>query len=312
MLKKLACVGLGVMLVIILSGCGKENKINNDTDVFNDNESKQEELKDDVNELDMYPTISLRPSNTVSKERMEFLYNSRLSELEGEFLTTEEYEAFTEDDKAFLNVCSILEPIGDEVYAQGIYKYEASSTYSDGKIDYSVKNLEDLFNGQSWVEGCDGFGIGEKIKVTMAPWSEHTITEREEIKTPEEACEVVVKYKEKGANDGTIKSYECIYNTLDNIYIINGYAKNDELWKANSRVKKMKLTIDNKEEYILELEDTNQLQVFDVHYKNDGISKPIVAEFEILEVYKGDKYEDTAMSFLYSYVSPNDIIWSAR
>ena len=91
-----------------------------------------------------------------------------------------------------------------------------------------------------------------------------------------------------------------------------GYAKSVELLKANSRVKKIKLTIDNKEEYILELNDTNQLQVFDVHYKNDDISKPIVAEFEILEVYKGDKYEDTAMSFLYAYVMPNDIIWRGR
>jgi hypothetical protein len=72
------------------------------------------------------------------------------------------------------------------------------------------------------------------------------------------------------------------------------------LYKANSRVKKLKLTIDDKTEYILELEDTMMPQIFDVNYKTSHAEKlyPIKAEFEILEVYKGEKYEDTAINTL--------------
>jgi len=41
-------------------------------------------------------------------------------------------------------------------------------------------------------------------------------------------------------------------------------------------------------------------QVFDVNYKTSHPEKlyPIKAEFEILEVYKGEKYEDTAINTL--------------
>jgi len=58
MLKKLACIGLGVMIVITLSGCGKENKINEYDKEDNINianveidESKKEYSEENDNEI---------------------------------------------------------------------------------------------------------------------------------------------------------------------------------------------------------------------------------------------------------------------
>ena len=90
-------------------------------------------------------------------------------------------------------------------------------------------------------------------------------------------------------------------NGLTGFYIVNGYAKNEKLFKANSRVKKLKLTIDGTKEYILELEDTMNPQLFDIRYEQEpNLDKldAIKAEFEILEVYKGEKYEDTVITTL--------------
>lgn len=90
-------------------------------------------------------------------------------------------------------------------------------------------------------------------------------------------------------------------NGLTGFYIVNGYAKNEKLFKANSRVKKLKLTIDETREYILELEDTMNPQLFDIEYEQEpdfDKLNAVKAEFEILEVYKGEKYEDTVITTL--------------
>ena len=90
-------------------------------------------------------------------------------------------------------------------------------------------------------------------------------------------------------------------NGLTGFYIVNGYAKNEKLFKANSRVKKLKLTIDGTKEYILELEDTMNPQLFDIEYEQEpdfDKLNAVRAEFEILEVYKGEKYEDTVITTL--------------
>lgn len=90
-------------------------------------------------------------------------------------------------------------------------------------------------------------------------------------------------------------------NGLTGFYIVNGYAKNEKLFKANSKVKKLKLTIDGTKEYILELEDTMNPQLFDIEYEQEpdfDKLNAVKAEFEILEVYKGEKYEDTVITTL--------------
>lgn len=169
--------------------------------------------------------------------------------------------------------------------------YTATSTLNDGKYDYNFSNLANEFDkDNSWVEGKSGYGIGEKITVYMTYVNESCRGNM---------LEGYTEYCYDYSREDTFQKEN--YNTvLNGIYIVNGYAQNESLYKANSRVKKLKLTIDDKEEYILELEDTMMPQIFDVNYKVNNQKKlyPIKAEFEILEVYKGEKYEDTAINTL--------------
>jgi len=176
---------------------------------------------------------------------------------------------------------------GEESTHGGSCIYTATSTLNDGKYNYSFSNLANEFDkDNSWVEGKAGYGIGEKITVYMTYANEFC------------RGNMLEGYNEYYGEEIRQKGN---YNaTFNGIYIVNGYAQNEALYKANSRVKKLKLTIDDKEQYILELEDTMMPQIFDVNYKVSNQKKlyPIKAEFEILEVYKGEKYEDTAINTL--------------
>jgi hypothetical protein len=84
--------------------------------------------------------------------------------------------------------------------------------------------------------------------------------------------------------------------------------KSEKAWKENSRVKKLKMYIDNKPLAILNLYDTRKEQ----HFKFEPLgysdredwdklkSKSWwTIKFEILEVYGGDKYDDTAITEIY-------------
>jgi hypothetical protein len=145
----------------------------------------------------------------------------------------------------------------------------ASSTLKSNKeINYSAKNMHDLNSKTAWIEGVPGYGIGESITYHFPPQNPR-ITE---------------------------------------IILINGYVKSLTTWKDNSRVKKLKMYVDNKLFAILNVVDSRQEQ----HFKIEPLgysdrenweeleSKPWwTITFEILEVYKGDKYDDTAITEIY-------------
>lgn len=140
----------------------------------------------------------------------------------------------------------------------GPIKITASSRLANqGTNNYNEKNLHDLMANTPWVEGVKGYGIGE--------WVEYTFK----------------------ANNPRIT----------NIKIVNGYCKSEATWKNNSRVKQLKLYINNKPTAILNLQDTRCVQSFEiapVTFSNEWTMK-----FEIVDVYKGDKWDDTAISEIY-------------
>jgi len=87
---------------------------------------------------------------------------------------------------------------------------------------------------------------------------------------------------------------------ITEIIISNGYMKSEETWKNNNRVKKLKLYVNGVPFGILNLKDSRTDQYFEVgtlgHNKN---GTDLVLKFEILEVYKGSKYNDTAITEIY-------------
>lgn len=144
----------------------------------------------------------------------------------------------------------------------------SSELKSTKEISYNANNIHDLNYKTAWVEGVPGYGIGEYVEYHFPPENPR-ITE---------------------------------------IIVVNGYVKSEQTWKDNSRVKKLKMYIDGKPFAILNLEDTRKEQIF--HFDPIGNAdrddyeqlknKPWwTIKFEILEVYKGDKFDDTAITEIY-------------
>ena len=135
-------------------------------------------------------------------------------------------------------------------------------------LTYSAKNIHDLSYKTAWIEGVPGYGIGEYVTYHIPPQNPR-ITE---------------------------------------IIVVNGYVKSKKAWKENSRVKKLRMYIDDKPFRDLYLKDSREEQ----HFKFDPLgysdrenwedlqSRPWwTIKFEILEVYEGDKYDDTAITEIY-------------
>jgi hypothetical protein len=79
------------------------------------------------------------------------------------------------------------------------------------------------------------------------------------------------------------------------VLIYNGYMKSEQAWKDNARVKQLKLYINNKFYALLNLKDTTAVQIFEVG-SQQGKTGELFFKFEIVDVYKGNKYEDVAIS----------------
>lgn len=122
---------------------------------------------------------------------------------------------------------------------------------------HAVHHAHDLSLRHAWVEGVPGPGIGQ-----------------------------FVTYYFK--NDAP---------RINQINVYNGYVKSPALWQANGRVKKLKLWVNNQPYAELNLKDTPALQSFAVPLLGHRADKKdLVLRFEIREVYRGTKYEDTALT----------------
>lgn len=145
------------------------------------------------------------------------------------------------------------------------WSYQASSTLPgrDAK-HYAAENLGDASLATAWVEGVAGYGEGERITITFAPIPEHS--------------------------DGI---------SFRGIELVNGYAKSEAIWRANSRVKRLAVSLAGKTLFELALEDTMSPQAF--NFRDVFIHPGDRLELTILEVVRGDKYADTALSEINLY-----------
>jgi len=148
-----------------------------------------------------------------------------------------------------------------------------STLNSTKKYNYTPKNLIS-FDGynqdgkviNAWVEGVSGSGIGEKV-----------------------IYEVV----------DILGSGEPWRMFLD-FTIVNGYAKNLSTWNNNNRVKTLHMYRNGVLIAKIQLHDVpneQKVNLKELGYKNYPNIGEII-EFEIVEVYKGKKYDDTAISLL--------------
>ena len=143
----------------------------------------------------------------------------------------------------------------------GNYSVKASSALQPEKgIVYKAENANDLSYKTAWVEGKDDEGIGEYLE-----------------------------YYFKNSSPRVTK-----------IIISNGYMKSETAWKNNNRVKKLTLFVNGKIYGVLNLEDSRSDQVFDIGtFGRNKNGSDLILKFEILEIYKGDKFNDTAITEIY-------------
>jgi hypothetical protein len=154
--------------------------------------------------------------------------------------------------------------------------FVASSTKTEAGRSYSFKNSQDANLNTAWVAGNSNGGVGEYFVCTF--------------QFPE--------------NEG----YSSAYQFRGICSMFNGYCKSPELWAQNSRVKRLKVYYNNTPLCFVDVVDTWHLQIFDISkfFKNRKFNQNLDAKyeikngdkmkFEIVEVYKGSKYNDLAIS----------------
>lgn len=142
--------------------------------------------------------------------------------------------------------------------ATGPSGFDASSELPASRVSsYSSENLHDYDLRTAWVEGKEDYGIGEEIQVSFKLEANLKVT---------------------------------------HIDIYNGYCKSESAWKANSRVKTFALYANGKYLGDLNLADTYKKQRFEVGSFGGKEQPDVTFSLKILDVYKGTKYKDTAIS----------------
>jgi hypothetical protein len=142
--------------------------------------------------------------------------------------------------------------------------FNASSSLDSNKMfNYIPKNAHDFNINTTWIEGKVDYGIGEYL-------------------------EYIFDTSEKGNHKLGITQ----------IILSNGYKKNKELWNNNSRVKKLKVYVNNKLHCLINLIDCYEFQVVNIDTIMLPINGIMKLKFEIVDVYPGNKYKDTAITEL--------------
>ncbi|MEO8933883.1 MAG: hypothetical protein ABI295_06205 [Xanthomarina sp.] len=204
------------------------------------------------------------------KERNQLLDALESNKKSWDDLTEKEAEHFKRYDETYSTMWDI-EGGGCSWYCgAGDYTVRASSFLeSQSKNSYDINNIKDFSYQTAWVEGVKDYGVGEFIEFTFV--ADHP--------------------------------------RVTAIKIANGYVKDLKTWNDNSRVKKLKMYVNDTVYGIINLKDVYSLQSIALekpigHSEREDFEKlkelpKWQIKFEILEIYKGDKYDDTAISELF-------------
>ena len=178
-----------------------------------------------------------------------------------------DYSSLTDLEEALLGfveedrVLSHFYGCGCSWYCGGLLDSVIASSALGEK--YAAEKAHDFSIVTAWVEGVSGNGEGEWLKYSFP---------------------------------GTCPR-------ITTVLIHNGYIKNMDVWRDNGRVKKLLMYYNDKPYVVLNLHDTRDLQRFEVgilgHEERSEASPAWSIKFEILEVYPGAKYDDTAITELY-------------
>jgi len=165
-------------------------------------------------------------------------------------------------------------PIGKIEFLKGcswycggyVKKITASSVMaSEGKTTYKADNAHDFDKDTAWIPQKGEYGIGQHLSYEFN----------------------FDKEKDYNGRLGVTK-----------ILLANGYKKSKKLWEANSRVKKIRMYVNSAPYHDLMLLDSFEIQTIDIGKIMFPPHKTTILKFEILEIYPGKKFKETAISEL--------------
>ena len=165
----------------------------------------------------------------------------------------------------------------------GLFEFiEATATSSlveSETLQHLSDNISSPVKTNVWCEGIEGYGIGESIKISHLLARYHNLAWSEDYYTY--------------TLDNTDAPENYFYTSL---CVANGYTKNERLWHENSRVKVLKLFVNDIFYAYIELDDTPLPQYIPLYDLNNVTCSEVVFRFEIAEVYPGNLYEDTCIT----------------
>jgi hypothetical protein len=165
-------------------------------------------------------------------------------------------------------------PIGKIVFLKGcswycggyVKRIYASVELSpNGKTTYTAKNAHDFDKDTAWIPKKGDYGIGAYLAYEF-------------------------NFDKEKNYDGHLG--------VTTILMANGYKKSKILWEANSRVKKLRMYVNGKPYHDILLLDSFEIQTIDIGEIMFPPRKTTTLKFEIIEVYPGKKYKETAISEL--------------
>lgn len=162
--------------------------------------------------------------------------------------------------------------------------------------DESVESIWDIIGG-----GCSWYCGGGNYKVVASSFLVEDKLRYPAIRANDNSYKTAwIVDKNGGVGEYIEYSFKNQSPRVTEIIITNGFVKNESAWRKNNRVKKIKLYINGLAYAILNLTDsrTDQVFKFEPLGKNKNGSD-LILRFEILEVYKGDSFNHSAISEIY-------------
>ncbi|MFA9371791.1 MAG: hypothetical protein ACERIH_08785 [Labilibaculum antarcticum] len=174
---------------------------------------------------------------------------------------TIDYETLSAENKSLIDQLEIGEgPVAEwgDTWNSVAYPYKievSSELKTNSSSNYKSLNLKDNNLLTAWVPNCEKLGVGEKV---------------------------TFYFRKNNPRVNTIN-------------VFNGYLKNKKLWTQNSRVKTMKMFVNEKEYATLKFKDQPACQVFKFESLQTK-DRDLIITLEILEIYPGSKWNDVAIS----------------
>ncbi|MDP1879978.1 MAG: hypothetical protein Q8K60_03445 [Parachlamydiaceae bacterium] len=142
----------------------------------------------------------------------------------------------------------------------------SSNLKSEGKVNYDIKNINDVDLRTVWSEGNANDGVGEFIELIISSETEFGSDNKD------------------GFNG--------------QFFIMNGHFKNDAAFKNNSRVKSFKVYHNGFPVCTVQLLDIRTFQIFDLKSAIKSLKAGDKLKFEIVDIYPGLKFKDVVITEL--------------